>query len=69
MRSQISQFEFKRLGRKDWEEVSEINALEKLVDRYGRITPVLTDMIKGKEVITPDGVFRIKNCGNEGKDY
>jgi len=69
MRSQLSQFELKRFGMKDWEEVSEITALAKLVDRYGRVTPVLTDMIQGKEIITPDGVFRIKNCGNEGKDY
>jgi hypothetical protein len=64
MRSQISQFEFKRLGRKDWEKVSEITALEKLVDLYGRVTPLLTDMMKGKEIITPDGAFRMKNCEN-----
>lgn len=69
MRSQLSQFELKRFGMKDWEEVSEITALAKLVDRYGRVTAVLTDMIQGKEIITPDGVFRMKNCGNEGKDY
>ena len=69
MRSQLSQFELKRFGMKDWEEVSEIIVFEKLVDEYGRVTPVLTDMIQGKEIITPDGVFRIKNCGNEGRDY
>jgi hypothetical protein len=69
MRSQISQFEFKRFGKKDWEDVSEITALAKLVYIYARVTPVLTDMIRGKEIITPDGVFRIKNCANEGRDY
>ena len=69
MRSQLSQFELKRFGMKDWEEVSEITALAKLVDRYGRVTPVLTDMMLGKEIITSDGVFRMKNSRNEGKDY
>ena len=69
MRSQISQFEFKRFGRKDWEEVSEITVFEKLVDKYGRVIPVMTDMMQGKEIVTPEGVYRMKNCGNEGKDY
>jgi DNA mismatch repair protein MutH len=69
MKFKTPQFEFKHLDKEDWEEVSELVVLEKIVDRFGRITPVLTEMLQGKEIITPDGVFRMKNCGNEGKDY
>ena len=69
MSFQIPQFEFKHLGSEDWEEVSEITVFEKLVDKYGRVISGLTDMTEGKEIVTTDGVFRMKNCGNEGKDY
>ena len=69
MRFKIPQFEVKHFDRGDWEEISEIAVLEKLVDRFDRITPVLTEMLQGKEIITPDGIFRMKNCGKEGKDY
>ncbi len=69
MRFKKPQFEVKHFDRGDWEEISEIAVLEKLVDRFDRITPVLTEMLQGKEIITPDGIFRMKNCGNEGKDY
>ena len=69
MEINLTVFEVKYLGEDHWEEVSEIDVLGKLVDRFGRITPVLTEMLQGKEIITPDGVFRMKNCGYEGKDY
>ncbi len=69
MRFKMPLFEIKHRDREDWEEISEIVFLGKLVDRFDRITPVLTEMLQGKEIITPDGIFRMKNCGNEGKDY
>jgi hypothetical protein len=69
MRFQIPQFEFKHVGSEDWKEVPEITVFEKLVDKYGRVIPLLTDMMQGKEIVTADGVFRMKICGNEGKHY
>jgi hypothetical protein len=43
--------------------------LEKLVDIFDPLTPLLVEMIRGKEIITPEGFFRLKSCGNEGKDF
>jgi hypothetical protein len=65
----MSQFQVKYLDEDDWQEVSETFVLEKLVGVFDRITPLLAEMIRGKEIITPEGFFRMKNCGNEGKDY
>ena len=62
----MSQFQVKYFDEDDWKEVSEKTVLEKLVDEFGRVTPLLTQMVQGREIITPDGVFRMKNCGNEG---
>ncbi len=69
MQFKISQFEFRYSNRDDWQKVSETIALGKLADVFGRITPLLSEMLQGKEVITSEGIFRMKNCGNERKDY
>jgi len=65
----MSQFQVKYLDEDDWKEVPEINVLEKLMVEFGRATPFIIEMVQGKEIITSDGIFRMKNYGNEGKDY
>ena len=67
--NQMSQFQVKYFDEDDWQEVSETFVLEKLVDNFDRLTPLLSELVQGKEIITPEGFFRKKNCGNEGKDY
>ena len=69
MQFKISQYEFKDSNSDNWLKVSETFVLEKLVDVFDPFTPLLSEMVKGKEVITSEGAFRIKSCGNEGKDY
>lgn len=69
MQFKISQYEFKDSHSDNWQKVSETFVLEKLVDVFDPLTPLLSEMVQGKEVITPEGVFRLKNCGNEGKDF
>ena len=55
------QFEIKDLGEKDWKKVSEKDFLIKLVDNLELITPVLREMFQGKDFITRDCIYRIKN--------
>jgi hypothetical protein len=69
MQFMLSQYEFKDSNSDDWQKVSETFVLEKLVDIFDPLTPLLSEMVQGKEVITSEGVFRMKNCGKEGKDY
>ena len=65
----MSQFQVKYFDKDDWEEISENNVLGKLVDQFGRVTPSLTQMLQGSEINTLDGIFRMKNYGNERKKY
>ena len=44
-----------------WEDVSEKNLMETLVDIFDQITPIVTEILHGKEVITPYGIYRLKN--------
>jgi hypothetical protein len=69
MQFKLSQYGFKDSNSDDWQEISEISVLKKLADVYDRLTPLLSEMLQGKEIITAGGIFRMKNCGNRGKDY
>ncbi len=54
-------YELKYSEEKDWNTVSEEAALEDLLDNFERITPIISEMLHGKEINTQRGAFRIKN--------
>jgi hypothetical protein len=56
----MPQYEVRNFDRAEWEEISEIELLEALYKIYKKITPAIKDMIMGKEVKTPDAVYRLK---------
>ena len=42
-----------------WQCISEVDALGILQNNFERITPLIDEMLHGKEVETPYGIFRI----------
>jgi hypothetical protein len=62
-------YELKNSGEKDWYTVSEISALKKLADYFERITPIISEMLHGKEVNTQRGTIRIKNYSELIRTY
>jgi hypothetical protein len=64
----LSRYEFKDSNSDHWHKVSETLVLEKLVDFFDPLTPLLAEMVQGKEITTPEGIFRIRKSGNEGRD-
>ena len=59
MNQKLPKFELKKSDTNRWQSISEISALETLLDHFERITPKIDDMLQGKEIVTPHGVFRI----------
>ena len=57
---QFSQFEVKQLDTKIWQYVSEVAALHVLQKNFSRITPIICQMLEGKEITTPDGKVCIR---------
>lgn len=53
-------FEVRYREKNEWQEISEIEIMDGLYKIYKRVTPAIKEMIKGKEVQTPDGLFRLK---------
>jgi len=44
----------------EWIEVSDLDFMDGLYKLYRRIAPVIKEMINGKEIRTPDAVYRLK---------
>jgi hypothetical protein len=64
MMFEMPQYEVKLHGEKSWKEISEIELMDGLYKIYNKVTPAIKEMILGKEVNTPDGVYRLKNQKN-----
>jgi len=53
-------YEAKYFNKNYWEEITDIELMDELYKIYNKITPVIKDMIHGKEVKTADAVYRLK---------
>ena len=58
-------YEVRYHDKKNWEEISDIELMEGLYKIYNRVSPVIKEMITGKEVHTPEAVYRLKLKGGE----
>ena len=61
MQIDMPKYEVKSVDGGRWEDISEKNFMETLVEIFDHVTPIMTDILHGKEVITPFGIYRIKN--------
>ena len=56
----MPRYEIKFLDKEDWQEISDVELMEGLYKIYERVTPAIKKMINGKELQTPDAVYRLK---------
>ena len=60
MKFKMLHYEVRYFDKTEWEKISEVEVLESLQDSFVRITTALRDMIQGKQVTTPDVIYKIK---------
>ena len=58
-------YEVKYHEEDDWREISELELMDELYRTFDKVTPAIKEMIMGKEVRTPHGIFRLKQQGGE----
>ena len=58
MEFNLGRYEYKHFGEHQWRRVSEKAVLQKLADNFDPLTPVLANMLCGKEIITSEGIYR-----------
>ena len=58
-------YEVRYHEKEEWEELTEIELLHKLVETYDRVTPAIQQMIEGKQLLTAEAVYRLKFKSSE----
>jgi hypothetical protein len=61
MEFKITCFEVKKFGENHWQAVSEKRVLEKLADNFYPLTPIITKMLQGNEIIAETEIYRIRS--------
>jgi hypothetical protein len=56
----MPKYECRYYGKQRWEDVSEKDLLRDISEFYGTVTPVIRQMIKGKQVRTAIALYRLK---------
>ena len=68
MEIKMTQFEVKYSNNPHWETVSEKIVMQRLLDTFSLVTPVISEMMKGKHAYTPHGIYRMKLDEASSKD-
>ena len=58
-------YEAKYNEKEEWKEISEAELMEGLYKVFNKVTPAIEEMIEGKEIDTPEAVYRLKIKGGE----
>lgn len=56
----MPQYEFKVKNKERWEDVSESDMLRDLNEFYGKVIPVILQIMKGKHIQTSKAIYRLK---------
>jgi hypothetical protein len=56
----LPRYEVRYEEKGEWKEISELELMDCLYKNYDRVTPAIKEMIDGKELRTPNGVYRLK---------
>ena len=58
--STMPRYEVRHNENEEWIEITELELIDGLYKLYRQVTPSIKKMIEGKELQTPDAVYRLK---------
>jgi hypothetical protein len=58
MNNSKTRYQIKKSSSEKWEDVSERTVMETLADHFYPLYPILSQMLEGKEIITPHESYR-----------
>ena len=61
-------YEAKYQKEDEWVEISDIEIMDELYKTFTKATPAIKEMIMGKEIETPYGIYRLKLIGGEHQE-
>ena len=61
----MPRYEVRFNGNEEWEEISDVELVERLYKFYRKVTPAIREMLNGEELRTPDAAYRLKWRGGD----
>ena len=58
---ELPYYEAKRIGEHEWQKISEKAVMERLVDSFEPVTPIISKMLRGEEIVVSREIYRVKN--------
>jgi hypothetical protein len=52
-------FEVRHIDEHEWQVISEKTVMERLVDSFDQVTPIISRMLKGEEIIASQDIYRL----------
>ena len=62
MEIELTCYEVRHIGEHEWHKISEKTVFDRLVDSYDPVTPIISRMLRGAEIIVSQDIFRVINC-------
>ena len=58
-RRELTRYEARRIGEREWHKISEKVAMERLADSFDPVNPIIIRMLRGEEIIISQEIYRI----------
>ena len=58
----LTRYEVRHIDENEWHKISEKTVMERLVDSFDPVTPVLSKILRGEEIILSHEIYRAINC-------
>jgi hypothetical protein len=52
-------YEVRHIDEHGWHEISEKTVMEQLVDNFDQVTPIISRLLKGEEIIVSQEIYRL----------
>ena len=62
MEFELTCYEVRHIDEHAWHKISEKTVMERLVDSFDTVTPVLFKILRGEEIILSHEIYRVINC-------
>jgi len=61
MKSAMPLYEVRYHGKENWENISDIDLMQKLHETFDRVIPAIQKILEGDLLLTPEAVYRLKS--------
>jgi hypothetical protein len=62
MEFEFTCYEVRHIDEDEWHKISEKTVMERLADSFDPVTPVLSKILRGEEIILLHEIYRVINC-------